>query len=95
MRRIEESWNREDGDRYVSFTEIGMYMFPREWFEDFILVPFEDTEVRIPKHYDEYLTYIYGDYMTPPPENKRKVEGPHHKYYINLDENVPLSKIKK
>ena len=95
MRTMERSWNKEKGDRYVSYTEAGMYMFPKEWFDDFIVVPFEDIEVRIPKRYHEYLTYIYGDYMTPPPPEKRKIEGPHGKYYVNFDENIPLSKVKR
>lgn len=91
---MESSWNKDYGDRYVSFTEAGMYMFPHEWFNDFCLKPFEDIEVRIPKHYDEYLTYIYGDYMTPPPLEDRKGDGPHGKYYVNLEKNIPLTKVR-
>ena len=94
MKQLEQSWDKENGDRYVSYTEAGMYMFPKEWFEDYVLVPFEDIEVRIPKHYDEYLTYIYGDYMTPPPVEKRKMEGSHGKYYVNFRENIPLPKLR-
>lgn len=90
----ESQWNKSDGDRFVSFTEMGMYMFPKHWFEDYIVVPFEDTKVRLPKYYDEYLTYIYGDYMTPPPADKRQGDGPHGKLYINLDANIPLKNIK-
>ncbi len=32
---------------------------------DVMRVAFEDTNLPIPKRYDEYLTHIYGDYMTP------------------------------
>ena len=92
---LEDSWNKIKGDRFVSFTESGMYMFPKEWFLDYILVPFEDIEVRIPVSYDAYLTYIYGDYMTPPPIEQRKGDGPHGKIYINLDRNIPLEKIRR
>lgn len=91
----EALWNKKAGDRYVSFTEAGMYMFPKDWFEDFVIVPFENLEVRISAKYDEYLTYMYGDYMTPPPENQRFGDGPHGKFYLNLDKNVPLSSIKR
>lgn len=90
----EALWNKKAGDRYVSFTEAGMYMFPKDWFEDFIIVPFENLEVRIPAKYDEYLTYMYGDYMTLPPEEQRKGDGPHGKVYVNLEQNIPLSNIK-
>ena len=31
---------------------------------------------RIPKAYDQYLTERFGDYMTPPPLDKRDNHGP-------------------
>lgn len=34
-------------------------------------VPFEDTKFPIAEHYHEYLTQMFGDYMTLPPEEKR------------------------
>jgi len=37
----------------------------KEALFDVIRVPFEDTKLPIPKCYDEYLTHIYGNYMTP------------------------------
>ncbi len=42
-----------------------------EWIKEKIWVPFEDTMVPIIKDYDTYLTHLYGDYMTPPPEKER------------------------
>lgn len=35
------------------------------------LLPFEDIELNAPAQYHEFLTQFYGDYMTPPPEDKR------------------------
>ena len=58
---------------------------PSEIYSDTILVPFEDIEARVVKRYDEYLTCLYGDYMTPPPEKAR--EG--HHYHVGLDLNKP------
>ena len=43
----------------------------REWVENLALIQFENVEFMCPKDYDSYLTYFYGDYMTPPPEEKR------------------------
>ena len=37
------------------------------------------------KGYDEYLTMVFGDYMTPPPADKQK---PHHDVAY-LDLNTP------
>ena len=44
---------------------------------------FEDIEVVIPEKYDEYLTRLYGDYMTPPPPEKQVG----HHYYEVADMN--------
>lgn len=35
------------------------------------LLPFEDIKLNAPAQYHEFLTQFYGDYMTPPPEDKR------------------------
>lgn len=45
-----------------------------EWVKELIRVPFEDGEFPIVKEYDAYLTHLYGDYMTPPPVEKRVAE---------------------
>jgi lipopolysaccharide cholinephosphotransferase len=43
----------------------------REWVENLTPIKFEDEEFMCPKNYNAYLTHFYGDYMKPPPENKR------------------------
>lgn len=45
--------------------------FDKSYFDELILVKFEDIMAYIPKRYDEYLKQYYGDYMTPPPEDKQ------------------------
>lgn len=45
--------------------------FKEEWLFPVIKHKFEEGEFNIPENYDGYLTHFYGDYMTPPPENKR------------------------
>ena len=44
----------------------------REWFLETVELPFENITLSAPKGYIEYLTYFYGDYMTPPPADKRE-----------------------
>ena len=46
-------------------------VFPKEMFDALIDVPFEDTTMKIPAQYDKFLSTTYGDYMQPPPEDKR------------------------
>lgn len=43
----------------------------REWVDSTVDLPFEDFTVAAPAGYIPYLEYFYGDYMTPPPEDKR------------------------
>ena len=47
-------------------------IMPSYIFDERIKMEFEGEMFWVPKLYHEYLTQLYGDYMTPPPENKRK-----------------------
>lgn len=44
---------------------------PSSDFDEYISVPFEDTEFMIIKEYDAYLKGAYGDYMKLPPAEKQ------------------------
>ena len=48
---------------------------PTEIFGKGSVGEFEGLKVMLPEDVDKYLTLLYGDYMTPPPEGKR--EGHH------------------
>lgn len=50
--------------------------FDFDLFEEQITVEFEGERFMAPARYHDYLTHIYGDYMTPPPVEKRV---PYHK----------------
>lgn len=43
----------------------------KEWCDEVVDLDFCDTKLMAPKHWDEVLTWIYGDYMTLPPKEKR------------------------
>lgn len=43
----------------------------KEWFDYGERLVFEGISFSVPKDYDSYLTSVYGDYMTPPPPEKR------------------------
>ncbi|MBQ0106030.1 MAG: LicD family protein [Armatimonadetes bacterium] len=47
------------------------YTFEKELFEESIEWDFEGHKIMIPKEYDRLLTKMFGDYMTPPPPEKR------------------------
>ena len=55
-----------------SWSQYGMReRVPKEWFTERVKLPFEGYEFWAPKEWDKYLTQIYGDYMTLPPEDQR------------------------
>ncbi len=55
---------------------------PIEATEEYIDVDFEGYKLKAVKGYDTILTKYYGDYMTPPPPEKRKpCHSDHHFYW--------------
>ena len=71
---------RELDGRYKSSKHVGDGAWPNgmndyflvEWVKPAIKHEFEGHEFNIPARYDDFLTHFYGDYMTPPPEDKRQ-----------------------
>ena len=63
------------GSRYMTELCAGPhYMgnrYPADAFRTVRRVRFEDAELPIPEGYDDYLRIAFGDYMQPPPEEKR------------------------
>lgn len=54
---------------------------PKRVFDEVILAPFEDTLFCIMKGYDEWLTNIYDDYLTPPSLPKDRRGHTSHNYF--------------
>jgi len=57
-------------------------MFPKAWISDYSFVEFEGIKARAFQKYDQYLSQIYGDYMTMPPIEERKAPHLFEAYYI-------------
>ncbi len=50
----------------LSFTsDLRKFQRDKEWYRETLIVPFEDMTIPIPAGYDQILTKLYGDYMTP------------------------------
>ena len=62
-------------------------IIPREWVQNTIKMEFEGITVNVSDRYDEWLTYVYGDYMSLPPENERVG----HHYVDIFDMNKPYT----
>lgn len=52
-------------------------IYPAEYFGETTLMKFEDGMFSVPKEYDKYLTFRYGDYMKLPPEEEQGVKLDH------------------
>ena len=59
--------------------------FPADFFKDYVELPFENTVMRCPVGYHEYLTQSFGDYMQWPPESKRNSGHDFDEGIIDLD----------
>lgn len=69
-----EKHSRDKND-FVSLGDNLLSRVPCQYFDEIAVGTFEGRTVPIPKKWDEYLTWVYGDYMTLPPESERV---PHH-----------------
>jgi len=82
-----KSYSKEDigyvGDFFGNLT-MGTgkkVIFPREVFKEYTEALFEGHYFSIIKNYDKYLSKMYGDYMTPPPEEKRVLPHEYEFYW--------------
>lgn len=66
--------------RVIGLSQNLGYNMPKKWFLNRQEYEFEGKKLFGIKDYDEFLTYQYGDYMTPPPENERKQHAPVSSY---------------
>lgn len=64
------------GKLYTKNSLKSRYGVKKEWLREFAEYDFEGKKLMGPKNYDDYLTYMYGDYMTPPPPEKRGQHSP-------------------
>ena len=67
-------YNNQKTDDIVNIG--GAYGYKKEtikadWVRETVEIPFEDMTISAPIEYIKYLETFYGDYMTPPPEDKR------------------------
>lgn len=85
-RRLEEElqrYNVDEAPNYIDCNagyQIERVIYPKKLFQNTVYMKFEDGEFPCPAGYDELLTHIYGDYMTPPPPSEYKIDQP--SYYI-------------
>lgn len=60
-------------------------IIPENWVLNSTEMEFEGIKVNVSDKYDEWLTYVYGDYMSLPPENERV--GHHYVDIFDMDKS--------
>ena len=60
-------------ENYILRAMVNYFGYKKELYLDIEDRLFEGKKLLACKKYDEYLTFLYGDYMILPPEGKRKI----------------------
>ncbi|MBR5246145.1 MAG: LicD family protein [Clostridia bacterium] len=77
VKKLESEITKYNDKKTEDIVNIGgAYGYKKEtikadWVRDTVEIPFEDMTISAPVDYIKYLETFYGDYMTPPPEDKR------------------------
>ncbi len=78
--RYKTKWNSPSNNQLPLFWNGTIYgahtYFIHDLFDEMTTLPFEGREYSAFCKYDRFLTDYFGDYMTLPPENKRKTHHP-------------------
>ncbi len=77
VKKLDSEITRYNNQKTEDIVNIGgAYGYKKEtikanWVRETVEIPFEDMTISAPIDYIKYLETFYGDYMTPPPEDKR------------------------
>lgn len=96
IKQLEDEIKSISGDKLMYYRSRDRYercVIPKSWIEETIEIPYEDTLICVPKDYESYLKFNYGDYMTLPPMKDRVSD--HHHYYIDLSKRLSIKEIKE
>ena len=61
-------YHREESEYltdYAFWITMDHYKMKKEWYDDVVMLPFENMEIAAPAMYHEVLTAQFGDYMVP------------------------------
>ena len=77
VKKIEQYSEKHAGQYRINLHSVYSMekeMIPQKWLDNTSAITFEGRLYPTVSDPHEYLTHLYGDYMTPPPENERNIE---------------------
>lgn len=93
IKRAENSLRSIHGNGLGDYsTAVTNEVFPKSWFEKALQIPFEDTTISVPIGYHSFLSFLYGEYMQLPSEEKRKN---HCLFFVDLGRSLSREDILK
>ena len=93
---LEEEIKKQKGNfllYYGGYYGFNKEVFLKNYFGNGVSVPFENTKIVVPEKWDAYLKQLYGDYMTPPPPEKRVSH--HNRYFMDLSKRWTMEDLLK
>jgi cytidyltransferase-like protein len=89
---FEKTLEQSEASTYISYRGVGTTIYNKEWFDGYEEVCFGEFKVRVPRGWHEYLTYHYGNYLTPP---QPIPSFSHSMIYVNLKEKLDITEVKR
>lgn len=65
------------------------------WFHNTTKAKFDNIDIVVPEAIDEYLTFLYHDWRTLPPEDQRNDTHEDQRLYFNLREGLSMAEVKR
>lgn len=88
LERIREwtyRWYEKSDNNYL-YDGMGMHLqhgaFPAYWLDRAVYRTFAGRQFPVPEHYDEYLTFSYGDYRQLPAEEDRRLHSVKELHFV-------------
>ena len=78
-----EKYNVESNFLWWNWNRMGKPILKKEWFENYKEEPFENINIRVSDHNEDYLKSHFGDWKQLPPKHEQK--SMHSFYILDLD----------
>lgn len=81
-------YRNKETELYCNFMGKAVFknaIYKKEWFTPTVYEKFEQAELKIPKNLHDFLSFRFGDYMTPPSADRIKWEQHAESWNIDAD----------